>query len=61
VRLAGKRVALSPQLAALLIAADVDRLALSTPKEGLMLPGAAQRRATKMTMNLDRLSPFSSH
>jgi len=56
--LAGERIACGAQLAASLIAADVDRVSLSGPVEALILLGTAKRRAAEMAMNLDRLSPW---
>jgi hypothetical protein len=56
--LAGERVALSAPLAALLIAAHVDRLSLSGPGEPLILARVAKRRPTKMAIDLDRLPPL---
>jgi hypothetical protein len=57
VSLAGERIACGAKLAASLIPADVERVAVSRPVEGLILVGAAKRRAAKMAMNLDRLLP----
>jgi len=56
--LASEGVALSAQLAALLIAAKVDRVSLSGPREALILRGVAQCRSAEMAINLDRLSPL---
>jgi hypothetical protein len=53
VRLAGYRVVVSAELAALLVAADVDIVALSVRRQLLILLRAAKRCATEMTMNLD--------
>ena len=59
VSLTGERIARSAQLAASLIAADVDRVSLPGPAEALILLGAAERRAAEMAINLDRLSSFN--
>jgi len=58
VSLASERIACGAQLAASLIAADVDRVSPGGPVEGLTLLGTAKRRAAEMAMNLDRLSPW---
>jgi hypothetical protein len=58
VSLAGQRIACGAQLAAALIAADVDRVSLGGLLEALRLVGTAKRRAAEMAMNLDRLSPW---
>jgi hypothetical protein len=54
VRSAGERVAFSAQVAALLITAYVDCVALIRPEQALILLGVTKRCAAKMTMNLHR-------
>lgn len=57
--LAGERILCSASFAALLVAADVDRVLMSQRVKLLKLTAVAKCRATEMAINLDGRAPFA--